>query len=219
MERDQLLQIAPLMGVARADTFLNPLKASMALYGIDTVDRQAHYLAQILWESQNFGCLIENLNYKPSGILATFNTPTIKRFSEEDAERLGRTPEHAANQRAIALQAYNGRMGNRLESEDGYRYRGRGLIQLTGRANYEKCGKALGHDLVESPELAQQPDIASLAAAWYWNEGNPHCVSLNKFADKADVGAITRAINGGKHGLLERFNLTQRALGVLKGKP
>lgn len=219
MERAQLLQIAPLMGIARADTFLNPVKASMALYGIDTVERQAHYLAQILHESQNLAVMVENLNYKPSGILATFNTPTIKRFSQEDAERLGRTPEHAANQRAIALQAYNGRMGNRIDSEDGYRYRGRCPIQLTGRDNYARCGKAIGYDLVSSPELLQEADVGCLASAWFWAEGNPHGVSLNKFADKADVGAITRAINGGKHGLLERFNLTQRALGVLKGKP
>lgn len=205
------------MGAARADTFLNPLKAGMTRYGIDTVDRQAHYLAQVLWESQNFGRLVENLNYKPSGILATFNTSTKKRFSEEDAERLGRTDEHPANQRGIALQAYNGRMGNRIDSEDGYRYRGRGPIQLTGRDNYARCGKAIGYDLLASPELLQEAAAGCLASAWYWAEGNPHSVSLNKFADQADVGAITRAINGGNHGLVERFNLTKRALGVLKG--
>lgn len=215
MDRRQLLQIAPLMGIARADTYLGPLQAGMTRYGIDTVARQAHFLAQVMHESSNLAVMVENLNYKPSGLLATFNTPDIKRFSEEDAERLGRTDEHPANQREIALHAYNGRMGNAVDSEDGWRFRGRGPIQLTGRANYARCGAAIGYDLISSPELLQEPDVGCMAAAWFWAEGNPLGINLNKFADTADVGAITRAINGGKKGLVERYDLTQRALGVL----
>jgi putative chitinase len=215
MNRRQLLQIAPLMGIARADTFLGPLRDSMTRYGIDTVARQAHFLAQILHESQNLAVMVENLNYKPSGLLATFNTLEIKRFSEEDAERLGRTDEHPANQREIALHAYNGRMGNKIDSEDGWRYRGRGPIQITGLYNVTRCGAAIGYDLVSSPELLQEPDVGCLSSGWYWDAGNPHGSSLNKYADVGDVGAITRAINGGKTGLLERYDLTKRALGVL----
>lgn len=215
MERRQLLQIAPLMGIQRADIFLGPLEDGMRRSDIVTPTCQAHYLAQVLHESQNFGSMVENLNYKPSGILTTFNTDKIKRFSEEEAEKYGRTDAHPANQRMIALTAYNGRMGNAVDSEDGWRYRGRGPIQLTGRDSYAHCGAAIGYDLLSSPELAQEPAVGCLISAWFWAVGNRTGKSLNALAERGDVGAITRAINGGNLGLVERSNLTQRALKAL----
>ncbi len=215
MERRQLLQIAPLMGVQRADIFLGPLEAGMRRFGIESLKCQAHYLAQLLHESQNFAVMAENLNYSPAGLQATFNPPGHIRFSDEDAEKYGRTAAHPANQRMIAMVAYNGRMGNRIDSEDGYRYRGRGPIQITGHDNYLKCSTAIGVDLLASPELLQEPETGCLAAAWFWAKGNPTGKSLNTLAELGDVGAITRAINGGNKGLLERSNLTQRALKTL----
>lgn len=215
MNRSQLLQIAPLMGIQRADTFLSPLEHGMRRFDITSLKCQAHYLAQILHESQNLAVMSENLNYSPAGLQATFNLPKLIRFSDEDAEKYGRTAAHPANRRMIAMIAYNGRMGNALDSEDGSRYRGRGPIQLTGRANYLRCGAAIGYDLISSPELLEQPDVGCLASAWFWADGNPTGKSLNPLAERGDVGAITRAINGGNKGLLERSNLTQRALKTL----
>lgn len=211
MNRSQLLQIAPLMGIARADTFLGPIERTCARYSIVTVKRQAHFLAQLLHESQNFGRMVENLNYTPAGLLATF----VGHFTEAQAEQYGRTDDHAANQRMIALLAYNGRMGNKANSEDGWRYRGRGGIQLTGLDNYTRCGAAIGYDLVSSPELVQEAEIGVLAAGWFWNEGNRTGKSLNALADIGDVGGIRKIVNGGKIGLTECTTLTTRALGVL----
>lgn len=215
MNRKQLLQIAPLMGVARADTFLVPLQRAMLRWDIVSINCQAGFLAQVLHESQNLGRMSENLNYTPQGLLATFG----HHFTKEQADEYGRTDAHPANQRAIALLAYGDRMGNAPGSEDGWRYRGRGPIQLTGRSNYQRCGPRIGYDLLTSPELLEQADVGCVAAAWFWAEGNPTGKSLNSLAERVDVGAVTRSINGGNIGLVERSNLTQRALKVLGAVP
>ena len=211
MIRSQLLQIAPLMGVARADTFTVPLQNAMKKFGIDSVAAQAGFLAQVLHESGNLAVMAENLNYSPAGLCGTFRS----HFTDEQADQYGRTATQPANQRMIAMCAYNGRMGNANDTEDGWRFRGRGPIQLTGRANYKRCGDAIGYDLIASPDLLQQPDVGCLAAAWFWASGNSTGKSLNAPAERGDVGAVTRAINGGNNGLVERSNLTQRALKVL----
>ena len=211
MKRSQLAQIAPLMGLARADTFLGPLEKAMLRWDITSLHCQANFLAQVIHESQNLAVMVENLNYSPQGLLATFPT----HFTEEQAERFGRTKDHPAGQVAIANMAYNGRMGNATDSTDGYRYRGRGPIQLTGRTNYARCGAAIGLDLVGSPELLQEPDIGCLAAGWFWAVGNRTGKSLNFQAECMDVGAVTRAVNGGNLGLVARSDLTQRALRIL----
>lgn len=108
-------------------------------------------------------------------------------------------------------EAYEGRkdLGN-IKQGDGPRYRGRGLIQVTGRANYEACGAALGLDLIEQPALLEQPEHASRSAGWYWSTRN-----LNKYADADRFGALTRAINGGYNGLDERIWLWLTARKVL----
>lgn len=211
MDRRQLLQIAPLMGIARADTFLIPLERAMRRWDIVSVNCQANFLAQVLHESQNFGRMVESLDYKAASLRATWPT----HFTEEQAEKYGRTAEHPANQRMIAQLAYNGRMGNAPDSEDGWRYRGRGPIQLTGKANYLRCGTAIGYDLLASPELVQEPDVGCVVAGWFWAVGNATGKSLNPLAERMDVGAVTRAINGGNLGLVERSNLAQRALRAL----
>ncbi|HGA2318129.1 TPA: glycoside hydrolase family 19 protein [Pseudomonas putida] len=103
------------------------------------------------------------------------------------------------------------RLGNTPEADgDGQKYCGRGLIQVTGRANYEDCGEALGLDLIKSPELLEQPQHAAASAAWYW-----HSRGLNALADRGDFVGITRKINGGTNGLADRQTLWERARKVL----
>ncbi|QXG49235.1 glycoside hydrolase family 19 protein [Pseudomonas viridiflava] len=103
------------------------------------------------------------------------------------------------------------RLGNTPEADgDGQFYRGRGLIQVTGRANYAECGEALGLDLIKHPELLEQPEHAAMSAAWYWGSRG-----LNSLADKGDFLAITKRINGGTNGLADRQELYKRALEVL----
>ncbi|WP_285359913.1 glycoside hydrolase family 19 protein [Pseudomonas sp. fls2-241-TYG-175] len=103
------------------------------------------------------------------------------------------------------------RLGNTPDADgDGQFYRGRGLIQVTGRANYAECGEALGLDLISHPELLEQPEHAAMSAAWYWSSRG-----LNSLADKGDFLQITRRINGGTNGLADRQALYDRALKVL----
>ncbi|MCF5224740.1 glycoside hydrolase family 19 protein [Pseudomonas syringae] len=106
---------------------------------------------------------------------------------------------------------YEGRkdLGNTVAG-DGSKYRGRGLIQITGRANYTECGEALGLDLIHHPQLLEQPEHATMSAAWYWSSRG-----LNSLADKGDFLQITRRINGGTNGLADRQALYDRALKVL----
>ncbi|RMS72361.1 Glycoside hydrolase protein [Pseudomonas syringae pv. aceris] len=103
------------------------------------------------------------------------------------------------------------RLGNTPEADgDGQLYRGRGLIQITGRANYAECGEALGLDLLQQPELLERPEHAAMSAAWFW-----HRAGLNTFADRGDFLTITKRINGGTNGLADRQGLYERALKVL----
>lgn len=108
-------------------------------------------------------------------------------------------------------EAYEGRadLGN-TEAGDGARFRGRGLIQITGRANYRACGDALGLDLVVDPELLERPDLACRSAAWFWK-----AKGLNELADKGDFKLITKRINGGLNGYQDRIAFYERAQNVL----
>nr|WP_267874082.1 glycoside hydrolase family 19 protein [Massilia polaris] len=116
----------------------------------------------------------------------------------------------------IANTAYANRMGNgSIESGDGWRYRGRGPGQLTGKDNYTACGEALGLDLVNCPDQVAEPTVGCLAFAWFWDKGNRTGKSLNLVADIGKIDRLSLAVNGGSHGLAERIALTQRALEVL----
>lgn len=102
------------------------------------------------------------------------------------------------------------RLGNTPEDDDGQLYRGRGLIQITGRANYYACGEALGLDLLGHPELLEEPQHAAMSAGWFW-----HRASLNALADRSDFLTITKRINGGTNGLKDREAIYHRALKTL----
>lgn len=187
-----------------AAKWIEPLNAAMEKFGINTPARKSAFLAQIAHESQGLKALTENLKYSAEGLLKTFK----KYFkTDSDAQSLARNEEKIAN------RVYAGRMGNGNEqSGDGWKFRGRGLIQLTGKENYQKCGTALGVDLVNNPDLVSTPQYAALSAAWFWSVNG-----INELADKGDLLAMTKRINGGTIGLEERKKLYDTASSVLIG--
>lgn len=161
--------------------------------------RFVHFIAQITHETGHFRWLSENLNYSSEGLRKVF----AKYFpSDAMADAYARQPEKIAN------RVYANRMGNGDEaSGDGWRYRGRGYIQLTGKENYETIGRRIGVDIVSSPDLvAEDARVALLAAADYWDSRN-----INKAADKDDLKAVTKLINGGYNGLADRERLLKKA--------
>ena len=152
----------------------------------------------------SFVRLVESLDYKPDALKRTWPS----RYTDRLAAQHGRSLAKPADQRAIANHVYGGRFGN-TGPDDGWHYRGRGLIQVTGKDNYRKCGEALNLDLVRRPELLELRDVAASSAAWYWR-------SRGLAALGADVEAVTRAINGGTNGLADRIARYQRAIGALR---
>lgn len=167
------------------------LEAVLPRYEINTVDRVAAFLAQCGHESADFTVLQENLNYSAKGLVATWP----RRFlSEAAAMPYNRNPE------AIANCVYANRMGNGDEaSGDGWRYRGRGAIQLTGKANYQAFADTIGFSLDEAVTYTETLQGAIESAAWFWWKN-----SLNALADDRNITAMTKKINGGTLGLEER---------------
>lgn len=168
----------------QARQFAEPLAIACSRFDIDTPARLAGFVAQCRVESANFTVLEENLRYRSPEVLdRTFRSVV----GLEDAARLVK-----AGPQAIANRVYAGRLGNGDEaSGDGWRYRGRGLKQLTGRANYADAARALARPYVERPDLVAMPLDACLTAAWFW-----HTIKGNLLADSAQWDAITRAVNG-----------------------
>ncbi|HEJ2200336.1 TPA: glycoside hydrolase family 19 protein, partial [Pseudomonas aeruginosa] len=160
----QLLQILPNAG-PRAGVYVGPLNRGMTRFGITSPVRAAAFLAQVGHESSQLTRLVENLNYSAQGLAATWPSRYVGADGQPNAlaQRLARNP------RAIANNAYASRNGNGDEaSGDGWRYRGRGLLQITGRANYRAAGAGLGQPLEQEPELLEQPEWAVISAAWWW---------------------------------------------------
>lgn len=201
----------------RAREWEGPLISTMAANRINSVKRAAAFLAQLIHESNGFRTLEENFNYSPAGLMATFNTPKLTRFPKILADQYGRVDgKHAANKPMIAMIAYADRMGNGpVDSGDGWRFRGRGPIQLSGRDNYRVCGGAIGIDLLHDPDKVIEPVIGAMTAGWFWSLGNPTGKSLNAFADLGEIDRISKAINGGTHGLEHRRSLFEQILRVL----
>ena len=192
---------------ALRDTWFPRISASMAAFGITTALRQAHFLAQVGHESAGFTKTEEGLNYSENALTAMFG----KRITAAQANAYGRNSAHSANQKMIANIIYANRNGNGdVASGDGYRYRGRGLIQITGRANYSALTGQLSADVVANPDLLKEPMQAAMsAAAWWKNHG------LNELADADDVTRITKVINGGTNGLEDRIARLNKAKGIL----
>lgn len=194
----QLLQILPSSSPV-AGVFVFALNEAMARFKIEGRLRVAAFLAQVGHESGQLRTLVENLNYSAEGLMKTWPS----RFDLVRATAAARKPEQIAN------IVYAGRMGN-TEPGDGWKYRGRGLFQVTGRTNYAACGEALGLDLINQPELLEQPQYAAMSAAWFWSKKG-----LNTLADQGDFVKITRRINGGTNGMADRQALYDKALKVL----
>ena len=169
--------------------------------------RVAHLMGQCAHESLLFRKLYEGLYYRERRLMAVWPS----RFRDlPTALRYARNPEKLAN------KVYGGRMGNH-QPGDGYRYRGRGWIHLTGRDNYRSYGKIIGMDLEQDPDLAAEPETAWLIAAAYMDRRKRKGLPLWKWADRDDVEQVTRGINGGKIGLADRRRKTAKALEVLEG--
>lgn len=184
-------------------------------YGITTRERVAGFISQVGHESMGFTRLVENLNYSAHGLAATwksrYSTGKMvmvkgRKVPEPNmlALSLHRRPE------AIANNCYADRMGNGPEaSGDGWKFRGRGLLMITGKFNYTRVAKATGLDLLKNPELLEQPRNATVASLIHWDTEH-----LNVHCDKRDLVALSKGVNGGLIGFDERKELFERAMEV-----
>lgn len=212
--KEILKGIYPRSTEANREKFANALKMAMIRYNIDNVNRSRAFLAQIGAESGQLSAVVENLNYSAKGLRSIFG----KYFkTDAEAEKYARKPEQIAN------IVYANRLGNGdTKSGDGWRYRGRGLIQLTGKSNYNKASVEmyalpLGVDFVDEPDLLATPEYAAQSAAWFWESNG-----LNALADElggtndAEVfKMITKRINGGYNGLEERQAIYERTKTII----
>jgi putative chitinase len=183
--------------------WVDALNETFDRFGIDSIKKQAAFIGQCGHECGNFKVLEENLNYRAETLCKLWP----KRFPTlEFAKQYERQP------RKIANSVYSNRMGNRDEaSGDGFRFRGRGCIQLTGHSSYFHAGKALGVDFVMEPDLVASPKYAALTAGWFWSTHG-----CNEIAQAADWVKLTKKINGGTIGLQDRIKHTEEALAVLQ---
>lgn len=197
-----MVNVEQLQKLGIGPQWVDPLNETFQRFNIVTNNQKAMFIGQCSHECGNFRLLEENLNYKAATLMKLWP----KRFSNMEVANA-----YAGNPKKIANMVYSSRMGNRDEnSGDGYRFRGRGCIQLTGHANYFHCGKALGVDLVMDPDCVATPKFASLTAGWFWSTHN-----LNAPADALDYTKVTKIINGGTIGLDDRIKHVQLALSVI----
>jgi putative chitinase len=173
-------------------------------YDIDTPHRVAAFMAQCGHESGGFTLMQENLNYSAKGLVGTFK----KYFpTEAHAKPYERNPQMIAN------RVYANRMGNGDEaSGEGWYFRGRGIVQITGKNNYTKCSQSLFENnmLVENPDLLLEVEYAIHSACWFWSAAR-----LNELADIGDIKTMTKRINGGYIGLEDRINHYNHAIEIL----
>ena len=174
-----------------ADKWVESLNETCERFAIDSPFRIAGFLSNTAHESGGFKFVTEGLNYSVAGLMRTWpqRFPTV-----EVAQRYAMQPEKIAN------RAYADRMGNRDEaSGDGWKYRGRGLIQLTGKNNYVAYSLACDNEALQKPEIVELPKYAAESSGWFWDVNR-----LNTLADAQDVGGMCRRINGGYNGLDDR---------------
>ena len=200
LTKQQLAQLLP--GNPYIDNWYHALEQCLPEYDINTPRRVAAFIAQCAHESGNFKFLKENLNYKAASLMKVWPRyfPTM-----EIAQ------QYAGKQEMIANRAYGGRMGNGPEATgDGWRFCGRGLIQLTGRNNYQAFADSIETNINDIPAYLQTFEGAVQSACWFWENNN-----LNQWADAGDILTLTKRINGGTLGLADRQKHYQHALHVL----
>jgi putative chitinase len=183
--------------------FLNNLNANLDKYSINTPLRISHFLAQVMHESGDFKVTKENLNYSSEGLMKVFKYYFPNKTIAD---------KYAHNPEAIANYVYANRMGNGNEaSGDGYKYCGRGYIQLTGKSNYTTFKLTISEDIINSPALVGNSSLAMTSACWYWNTHK-----LNKLADINNIEGITKTINGGLNGQTDRVANFNKIYSILK---
>lgn len=198
----------------RATIWVGPLNHCMQLVSISTVTRQAAFLAQVLHESSEFHQLEESLGYSAQRLRQVWP----QRFPTDAI-----AAAYSHNPAKLANHVYANRMGNGDEaSGDGWAYRGRGLIQLTGRDNYTRLSQAMEIDALGNPDLLLQPAGAALSAGWFWLSNGLNAVADKTAGSNGEAGftELTRRINGATTGLqqrLERWQRARKALGVDAG--
>lgn len=211
-----IVRIAP-AAAPYAEELVKQMKAAGIM---DNVKRASMFLGQVHVESGGFRTVVESLNYSADAILKTFGR---HRISEEDAKKFGRIDaevrkrtgwklaDQPAHQNALANILYGGEWGRRnlgnTQPGDGWRFRGRGIKQLTGRDNYRRFSRAwLGDEsLLQNPDRVANPDGAVASAIWFWRANG-----LNEIADRGSVDAVTKVVNGGNLGLSGRKTWTQK---------
>lgn len=198
-----LKELCPKTKVSILSKYVEPLNIVGKHYGLfDNPKRMAAFLAQVAHESGSFNFTKEGLNYSAQALRNTWP----KRFPT-----LAVAQQYARNPEKIANKVYANRMGNGPESSgDGFRYRGRGLIQLTGKDNYSRFAKSIGKSLGDTVKYLETAEGAVASAAWYWDTNK-----LNVYADKGDFVGLTRRINGGTIGLQDRLHHYKIALSAL----
>ena len=174
-----------------AEKWVDAISATCVRFDINTPLRVAGFVSQISHESNGFRATVEDLHYRASSLMAVWPS----RFPNLDvANAYAMKPEKIAN------RAYCDRMGNGDEvSGDGWKYRGRGLIQLTGKDNYAAFAMKCDNEALTKPDLVAETDLAAESAGWFWSTRN-----LNNYADEGNVEGMTRRINGGTNGLDDR---------------
>ena len=194
-----------LKGNTEADEWFECMEEILPYYDINSVNRVAGFIAQCAHESNNFRITQENLNYSAKGLNAVFPKYFVR--AGRNAQDYHRQPEKIAN------IVYANRMENGdTASGDGWRLRGRGIIQLTGRYNYTKFGDSLSLTAEQAIKYLKSKKGALESACWFWDTNG-----LNKWADKQDVVGMTKRINGGTIGLADRKKHYKHALEVLGG--
>lgn len=205
MNLAQLLQIMP--GTTRGAIFINPLIRAMEEFGILSVEQQARFLANVGHETGGLSVFEENLNYSAERLPKVWP----KRFPTPAS-----TAGYARNPVALANKVYAYRMGNGDErSGDGWRYRGAGMLQLTGRANHADCGKYFGIPLDQVGDWLRTPVGAARSAAWFYTDNELHHVdTFDHVCDRINLGRETDKV-GDSIGWADRLAMYQRALKVL----
>lgn len=197
--------------------YVDWLNKAFDKFEINTPQRVCFFLAQVAEESRYFTRTHEIFDYTPEALMEVFGRHG--HITEEQADTLGRQEGEsfvpAVRQIQIANIVYANRMGNGdVNSGDGSRYRGRGLIELTGKDNYVHCEHGLQMGLIQHPEILELPSGAAMSAAWYWTSGTPNGLNLNELADENEFEQVTLEINGGELGESTREELLAKAQAI-----
>lgn len=213
---------SPLLVAAKIknpDKWLQPIIDTCVEFEINTPQRIAAFLAQTSHESGGYTMLTENLNYKAATLAACWPNRFAEMGSDKKPKKDAKgalIPTKVAQSIAgkpelIANMVYSSRMGNGApQTGEGWKFRGRGLKQLTGKDNYERCGRDLGVDLVSNPDLLLEPVYAARSAGWFWKVNK-----LSEYADNGDIKGMTKKINGGFIGLQQRQELYNKIMAAM----